>query len=109
MNQSLVSGIGNYIKSEALWLSCISPHRLVSEITDDELKTFNSATKQIMRASYDSGGATFLTHKNFGGTEGDYSSRFLCYNRKTDAEGNDICKVKTPDGRTTYWSPEKQG
>lgn len=109
MDQSVVSGIGNYIKAEALWLSSISPHRQVSEISDDELKVLNSATKQIMRTSYDSGGATFLTHKNFGGTKGDYSSRFLCYNRETDAEGNLVEKVKTPDGRTTYWSPKKQG
>ena len=108
MNQSVVSGIGNYIKAESLWLSEISPNKLVSDLSDSDLKRLNDCTKQIMRASYDSGGATFLTHKNFSGKPGDYSSRFLCYNRKFDAEGNKILKSKTPDGRTTYWSPNKQ-
>ena len=67
-----------------------------------------SAIQDIMKTSLDCGGATFLTHKNFGSKLGDYSSRFLCYNRKTDAEGNSVEKIKTPDGRTTHWSPNKQ-
>ena len=109
MNQSVVSGIGNYIKAESLWLSEISPERLVRDLSDSERSVLNECTKQIMRTSYDSGGATFLTHKNFGGIKGDYSSRFLCYNRKIDAEGNVVLKTKTPDGRTTHWAPDKQG
>lgn len=108
MNQSVISGVGNYIKAESLWLAEISPDRSVSDLSDFELSSLNECTKQVMRASYDSGGATFLTHKNFGGKKGDYSSRFLCYNRKIDAEGNVVLRTKTPDGRTTHWAPDKQ-
>lgn len=108
MDQTIVAGIGNYIKAEALWLSEINPNRKVSDLTDGELMLLNEAVKDIMRQSYNSGGATFLTHKNFSEEKGDYSSRFLCYNRKQDAEGNRVIKTRTEDGRTTHWSPDKQ-
>ena len=108
MDQSVISGIGNYIKAESLWLSQINPNKYVEEIDDLELVILCQAIQDIMKTSLDHGGATFLTHKNFGGKLGDYSSRFLCYNRSVDAEGNPVEKIKTPDGRTTHWSPNKQ-
>ncbi len=108
MNQAVLAGIGNYIKSEALWLAGISPLRSVSDIVDHDLELLFRAVKGVMLTSYEHGGATFLTHKNFSGESGDYSSRFLCYNRKIDAEGNKVIKTPTPDGRTTHWSPDKQ-
>ena len=108
MDQKIVAGVGNYIKAESLWLAGINPNRKVSEITDGELMLLNTAIKEVMRSSYEHGGATFLTHKNFSGEKGDYSSRFLCYNRKLDAEGHKVIKTPTPDGRTTHWAPDKQ-
>jgi len=108
MNQKIFSGIGNYIKAESLWLAEIDPRKDVCQISDKKLKILCSAVKSILRESYNSGGATFNTHKNFSGKSGDYSSRFLCYGRDTDAEGNKVQKIKTPDGRTTHWAPNKQ-
>jgi formamidopyrimidine-DNA glycosylase len=108
MDQSVVSGIGNYIKSDSLWLAGISPHRKVSEITDEELQTLNKAVREVMLASFESGGATIRSYKNFDGKEGEYGSKFLVYNRKVDPLGNVIKKEKTKDGRSTFWSPKKQ-
>jgi DNA-formamidopyrimidine glycosylase len=108
MNQKIFSGIGNYIKAESLWLAEIDPRKDVCQISDKKLKILCSAVKSILRESYNSGGATFKTHKSFSGKPGDYSSRFLCYGRKVDAEGNKVQKIKTPDGRTTHWAPNKQ-
>ena len=108
MDQTVVAGIGNYVKAESLWLAGISPNRLVSDLTDGELMLLNEAVKDVMRSSYESGGATFSTHKNFSDEMGDYSSRFLCYNRKQDAEGNKVIKTKTADGRITHWAPDRQ-
>ena len=108
MNQTTVAGIGNYIKAESLWLAGINPLKNVSDLADSELTLLYQAVRDIMQSSYNNGGATFLTHKNFSGESGDYSSRFLCYNRKIDAEGNRVVKIPTPDGRMTHWSPDKQ-
>lgn len=109
MNQKIFSGIGNYVKAESLWLSEIDPRINVSQLSDKKLKILCNAVKNVLRESYNSGGATFQTHRNFSNKTGDYSHRFLCYGRKIDAEGNPVEKIKTQDGRTTHWAPLKQG
>ena len=43
MDQKVIAGVGNYIKAEALWLSRISPHRKISEIEIEEVKTIVSS------------------------------------------------------------------
>ncbi len=108
MDQSVVAGVGNYIKSDSLWLAGISPHRKVSEITDRELHVLNKSIRDVMVTSFESGGATIRSYKDFNGEEGEYGSKFLVYNRKVDPMGNKIIKEKTKDGRSTYWSPDKQ-
>ncbi len=109
MDQSILAGVGNYIKAEALWIAQINPWCLVSGLEDFQLLELKYAIEQIMKSSYEHGGATFLTHSDFSGQKGEYTHRFLCYNRKTDAKGNTVIKSKTPDGRTTHWSKERQG
>ena len=97
MNQKIFSGVGNYVKAEALWLAEIDPRLRTEEISDEKLKTLCKTVKNVLRTSYNTGGATFLSHKNFSGKPGDYSHRFLCYGRKFDAEGNKVQKIKTED------------
>jgi len=108
MNQSVISGVGNYIKAEALWLSRISPHRRVSELTDDRLSLLNANIKSIMRESLRSGGTTIKSYEKFDGELGDYSRRFLVYNQKTDPDGNEVVREMTEDQRTTHWCPKIQ-
>jgi DNA-formamidopyrimidine glycosylase len=109
MDQSILAGVGNYIKAEALWICRINPDRSVSDLEDFQLLELKYTIEEIMKSSYEHGGATFLTHSDFSGQKGQYTNRFLCYNRKTDVEGNVVTKSKTPDGRTTHWSKERQG
>jgi len=108
MDQSTVAGIGNYVKSEALWLARINPHKKVSQLPDNNLKILNKAIQSIMRESFVSGGVTMRSYKDFFGELGDYSSRFMVYNQETDPDGNEVIKEKTPDGRTTHWVPDIQ-
>ena len=109
MNQNVLAGVGNYIKSEALWIAKMNPNKLVSDFEDYELLELKEAIAHVMRSSYENDGATFLTHTGFSGRKGRYKERFACYNRKIDVDGNQVTKTKTPDGRTTYWSAERQG
>ena len=108
MDQSLVAGVGNYIKADSLWLARLAPARLVKDCTDDELSDLNRSIKTVMRESFSSGGATIRTYKNFDGTIGEYGSRFLVYNRKQDPDGNEIVKNTFSDNRTTHWCPNIQ-
>ena len=108
MDQSIVAGVGNYIKSDSLWLAKINPHRLVSDISDGELAILNRSIKKIMRESYDSGGATIRTYAGFNGEEGDYGRRFLVYSQKQDPDGIQVIREETADSRSTWWCPEVQ-
>jgi formamidopyrimidine-DNA glycosylase len=108
MDQTLVSGVGNYVKAEALYLSKISPHRLVSSLSNNELHNLNVATRSVLVNSFDSGGATLQSYKDFYGEAGDATQRFAVYGRKIDPKGQEIIKEQTKDGRTTYWAPTVQ-
>lgn len=108
MDQSIIAGVGNYIKADSLWLAGISPKRTVDSLTDVELCALNRSISHVMRESYNSGGATIRTYKNFDGTLGEYSRRFLVYNQKTDPDGNEVIKELTDDKRSTWWCPTTQ-
>jgi len=108
MDQRIIAGVGNYVKADSLWLARISPHRKIEDMSDIELSTLNAAIKQVMCESYQSGGATITSYKNFDGSKGEYSRRFLVYNQKTDPDGNDVVRELTDDKRTTHWCPSVQ-
>ncbi len=108
MDQSIIAGVGNYVKAEALWLAEISPHRQVSSLNDLEINSLNESIKNVLRNSYQSGGETIRSYKTFDGTEGQYARRVAVYNQKKDPNGLDVIKEKTEDGRTTHWVPQVQ-
>jgi len=108
MDQTIVSGVENYVKAEALYLSKISPHRVVETLTDKALQNLNVATRSVLVNSFESGGATLKSYSDFYGDAGDATQRFAVYGRKTDPEGRDVIKEQTRDGRTTHWVPDVQ-
>lgn len=108
MDQTVISGVGNYLKSECLYFSNLSPHRMTQSLSDSELKTLNSVIKNVIRKSYETGGATIYTFSGFDGQKGDYSRRFAVYNQEKDPAGRAVTRETTKDGRTTFWIPETQ-
>lgn len=108
MDQKVISGVGNYIKAEALYLSKLSPHRTINSLSEDEISTLNKAISYIIRESYRSGGSTFRTYADFNGEVGSFSGRFMVYGQEKDPLGNDVKREETRDGRTTHWVPKIQ-
>lgn len=108
MDQSVVAGVGNYLKADSLWAAEVYPMANVEDLSDDDLSYLCRKIKQIIRASYESGGATIQTFSGVEYEKGSYSSRFLVYNRKEDQHGNVVTKTMTPDGRHTHWSEAVQ-
>jgi len=108
MDQSVIAGVGNYIKSDSLWLAKINPHRTIEDISDGELAILNRSIKTIIRESYNSGGATIRSYAGFNNEKGEYDQRFLVYSQKTDPDGQTIVKEETADKRSTYWVPGVQ-
>ena len=108
MDQSVMSGIGNYVKAEALYNARISPHRTVDSLDMTELACLNKAVRSVLVESFESGGATIKTYADMNGKIGEFSQRFAVYGQKVDPAGNVVIKEKTKDGRTTHWVPEVQ-
>ena len=106
MSQWIVSGVGNYLKADSLWLAKLSPWRKVSQTTDEQLTFLCESVSNVIRTAYLNGGSTILTYKGFDGEEGKHS--MLVYGRKTDPGGEEVVCQETPDGRTTWWVPRVQ-
>ena len=95
MNQSVVAGIGNYLKAEIMHDSRVSPHRTLESLTDEEIARLH---------------ATSLDHINR-----DYQAKkdrsvprytFSVYNRKTCRDcKKPVKREKTADKRTSHWCP----
>lgn len=108
MDQSCISGVGNYVKAEALYLAELSPHRFTDALTANEVKRLREQVINVMRASYNNDGATIRSYLNVDGTKGGMKSRFVVYGNQTDPMGNPVVKEETADGRTTHWCPAVQ-
>jgi formamidopyrimidine-DNA glycosylase len=108
MDQSLIGGIGNYIKAEILYIAGISPHRIVNTLSDEEFSKLNAATKDVVNKSFASQGASISTYKGMDGEEGDFVFYFKVYGRKECESGFTVIRETTKEGRTTHWVPQIQ-
>lgn len=108
MDQSVVSGVGNYVKAESLYAAALSPHRKVIDLDPLEMERLRKHIVLVMRAAYESGGATIATYRQADGAEGHAQRRFAVYGHAADPLGNPVTNEATLDGRTTWWSPAIQ-
>ena len=108
MDQGLFSGVGNYIRAEALYACKLSPWRKANQLSQDEIKALCQAIVDVMQESYQHQGATIHTYKTAYGEEGKYATLFKVYGQKKDPLGNKIIKQQTPDKRTIHWCPDIQ-
>ena len=108
MDQSCISGVGNYIRAEALWMSGISPWKTPLEMKSEEIVRLYDSLHSIAKNSYESGGATIHTYTGVDGSRGSFSERFAVYGRKIDAEGKEVKREIDSGGRTIHWSPARQ-
>ena len=109
VEQSIISGVGNYLRSEALYQAGINPHRLVSSLSDDELSGLFIAIRQKIRDSYRTGGASIQHYSDINNTPGTFEFEMVVYGKKKDPDGNPVLAEKIgKDTQTTYWVAEKQ-
>ncbi len=108
MDQKVVSGIGNYLKAEALYRARIHPLARVGDLTDDDLESLRITATDCIRRSYAAKGATLRDYRLPDGTAGQATFEFQCYNRNYDPHGNTVIAQSTPDKRTTHWVPNVQ-
>ena len=103
LDQSGVSGVGNYIKCEALWAARIGPWRSVDDITPNEYKILCESVLKIAKDSYTSQGATIKSYKTIDGSTGSAQFAFQMYGKKAGACGHAVRRETTADKRTSWW------
>ena len=108
MDQSIVSGIGNYLKAEILYDSKISPLHKVEDIDEENLKKLYHSAIKIIQKSYNSNGMSSRNYVDVDGNKGDYEPLLKVYGKKNDFLGNKVVLQKTKDQRNTYWVPSVQ-
>lgn len=105
MDQKLVSGIGNYLRIDILYLAGIHPLRLGNDLTKDELELIRIAAHEVVLLSYEMGGHTLFDYVDTNGQKGNYDP--LIYGKKKDAIGFKVRKCKC-SGRTIHYVDEVQ-
>lgn len=108
MDQSIFSGIGNYLKAEILYEAKVSPHALIKNLDDAKLKEIFKISVDEIKTSYKAGGASVRHYTDIRGKDGTYAFNFKVYQKKVDPLGNKVKTEKTKDGRTTHWVPDVQ-
>ena len=58
LDQSLLAGIGNYLRAEILYQCRLDPWRKIGDLTSENLRDLNREIPRVTRAAYDNGGAT---------------------------------------------------
>ena len=112
MNQKVVSGIGNYLRADSLWMAKISPHRLIKDLSDDELNIIFKSIRSLVWSDYNYMKAVKLKfiRKNFK-TSQKYGRDFFIYYYDNDIHGNIVKKEEMYEGsqkRFIYWCPNIQ-
>ncbi len=102
-NQGLVSGIGNYLKAEALYRCKVHPLSVVRDIPDDVLYSLYTTVAQLAREAYLAGGASLYTFTGLDGDRSEFKHELQVYNKRIDPLGHRVEQMETPDARTTYW------
>lgn len=112
VNQKVISGIGNYLRSDILWLCSISPFRKVKDLKDKEILQIYKNTLLLVWGDYDYNKGLKLKYiKKEDKLPGDYKRDFFVYMRDKNIYNNNVIKEELYEGsykRFIHWVPEIQ-
>ena len=105
MDQKFFPGIGNYIKSEVLYLSKIHTEEKWKNLKSRKITTLIKNIQQVMYSSYTSGGAELKDFKNpFNESE----FRLKIYGKKFTDKNNPVISLLTSDSRKSWICTKNQ-
>jgi endonuclease-8 len=112
VNQKLISGIGNYLRADILWMAKISPFRLVKNIEPKELKKIYQASRDLTWGDYNiKEGKKLKILSKHPKLPRDYERDFFVYYEDTDINDEKVKKEELYEGsqkRMIYWVPSIQ-
>lgn len=95
MDQRCFAGIGNYLKAEILYAAGIAPHSHCGSICSSKFESLLENINTIAARHY----GQILTGRR---------EKLSVYGKRKDPSGCVVRKLKTSDGRTSHWVPDKQ-
>ena len=113
VNQKIISGVGNYLRADALWMAKISPFRKVKDVidtkdtTDGSLHLLYISLIGLIWGDYDykKGVKKGYISKSLK-LPNDYKRDFFIYRQENDINGNKVKKEELYEGsqkRFIYW------
>lgn len=108
MDNSIFSGIGNYLRAEILYQSRVSPWKKFSELSSSELETLCTNARTICLRSYSLGDNTIENFSSIDTGPGKFYEELKVYGKKIDPDGHEVVTEQTPEGRTIHWCPAVQ-
>ena len=107
LDQSLVAGIGNYLRAEILYYAAIHPERLVESITQDEWERLRLSAHKVILLAYSYRGFTIESFISPDGEYGVYPA--AVYGKPYDPSGNPVlCQDVKGHGQKIHWVPAIQ-
>jgi len=112
MNQKLISGIGNYLRADILWLAKVSPFRPTKKLSRKEFENIFKIARSLTWADYDlKKGIKLKLVRRTDVFPRKYKRDFLIYYEDEDIYGNKIEKEELYEGsqkRFIFWVPKIQ-
>lgn len=108
MDQKIFAGVGNYIRSEVLYLTSIHPNTIIRNLSDNQLAALCENIISVANEAYLAGGATIRTYSDLYGNVGTFYNQFKVYGKKQDPYGREVSKLTAADGRTVHYVKDIQ-
>lgn len=112
VNQRLISGVGNYLRADALWMARVSPFRKVDELSKEEKERIYKSIRALMWGDFNPSEAKKLGYISADfKIPHDYGREFFVYRQEKDINGRKIEKRELYEGsqkRTIFWVPDVQ-
>lgn len=103
MSQTLLmSGIGNILKSEVLYVAGVSPRRELKDVEETEWRRIVSAAKSVSKKTL------AVLERRKGESRDEYAGIRQVYGKERDPEGKRVVVYQSADGRATYYVPSVQ-
>lgn len=124
--ETLVSGIGNYLVAEILYDAKLDPHRQLNDLSKDEKNVLAQSMRKIAKYAYYNNNSGYMTYfeefmkthskKIDNGEFPNYQSDIISddkfeikvYQKMFDPHGHTVQKDKIMKNRTIHWVPYEQ-
>jgi formamidopyrimidine-DNA glycosylase len=108
LDQSAVSGVGNYVRAEALYRAGVDPFASPASLSHSEVVKVLDESKDVLRESYKAKGATLRDYRTADGSSGGAQFILRVYGRKTCPMGHPVSKRNDSTGRAVHYCPTCQ-